>query len=145
MSSASSSVSSVADNEFNWEVSEIIAERTSVTGENEVLVIWKSSWIPVSQLHEAGPVVRRWAQVPKWRSTVPHGMELQLPAESGSHLGKDMAFMAAAKAREKAQHQAVTSLIQKFTHKKSRPSIRDSISSHGHQSATTSNLAAPAP
>lgn len=84
-----------------WDVQEILAERTTRTGENEVLVVWKTSWIPVTKLHENGPVIRRWNEARKWSScaTCEHAaMQLSLPVEPGSRLAGDLATFAALRA-----------------------------------------------
>ena len=42
-----------------WEVSEILAERKTLTGVTELLVTWKSSWVTIDQVAE-GPVKEAW-------------------------------------------------------------------------------------
>ena len=84
-----------------WEVQEILAERTTRTGENEMLVVWKTSWIPVSNLHANGPVIRRWNEERKWSSCATcenAAMQVSLPVEPGSRMAGDLATFAALRA-----------------------------------------------
>lgn len=64
MSSGRSSAdvkSSSADSATNWEVIDILAERTTSAGIRELLVVWKPEWIAKSQIDRSGPVMKRWA------------------------------------------------------------------------------------
>ena len=84
-----------------WEVQEILAERTTRTGENEMLVVWKTSWIPVSNLHANGPVIRHWNEARKWSSCATcenAAMQVSLPVEPGSRMAGDLATFAALRA-----------------------------------------------
>lgn len=91
-----SSVSSESDSsDYQWEISEILAERTSVRGENEVLVVWKTCWIGKSHLKSNGPVEMAWKATRKWQSPNSNGIVVRLAAETGSNLSKDMAHIAA--------------------------------------------------
>jgi hypothetical protein len=70
-----------------WDVAEILAQRTSVTGDNELLVVWKSSWIPISNMQADGPVMRMFRNAPKCKfSSISGGMRLFLPMETGTVL-----------------------------------------------------------
>ena len=96
------SVSSESDSsDYQWEISEILAERTSVRGENEVLVVWKSCWIGKSQLKSHGPVELAWKAARKWQSPNSNGIVVRFAAETGSNLSKDMAHIAAAAAENR--------------------------------------------
>ena len=80
-----------------WDVHEILAMRTSITGENELLVVWKPTWIPVSCVQMDGPVIRRFEQFPKLMFTAHQddGMKVVLPVEPGTTLQTDCARIAA--------------------------------------------------
>ena len=80
-----------------WDVAEILAERTSVSGENELLVVWKPCWIPISNMHSDGPVMRTFRDAPKWKFNSAAGaMRLILPVEPGTVLADDCAAIVAA-------------------------------------------------
>jgi len=104
ISSTSSSQASSDNDNAQWEVSEILAERTTVTNVNEVLVVWKTSWIPVSQLDRHGPVFASWRSAHKWRSyrLRPSDIQVSLPCEHGSRLAADLLFLHRARSRELA-------------------------------------------
>lgn len=82
----SSSVSSQSP-DAHWVVQDILAERTSVTGDNEALVVWKASWIPISNLND-GPVLRAWRLTPMW-TTSAMTMQVMLAVEPGTQLAED--------------------------------------------------------
>lgn len=67
MTSANSSDSD--PDAYNWEVLDILAERT-VNGDREVLVIWKPTWIAVNQLDPDGPVYQAWHGTPKMTKAI---------------------------------------------------------------------------
>jgi hypothetical protein len=100
-SSVSSSVSSQMP-EQHWVVQDILAERTSVSGPNEVLVVWKASWIPVTNMDQQGPVWQEWRRSPKWSSSAMR-MQVMLAMEPGSQLDHDCERASAA-----AQHRPLT-------------------------------------
>jgi hypothetical protein len=54
-----------------WDVQDILAERTSVTGDDELLVVWKPSWVAVSNV-KPGPELRRFRSLPKWLGATHH-------------------------------------------------------------------------
>ena len=85
-----------------WDVAEILAERTSLSGENELLVVWKHSWIPISNMHSDGPVMRKFRGTPKWKFNSALGMRLILPVEPGTVLADDCAAIVAAADAERA-------------------------------------------
>jgi hypothetical protein len=78
-----------------WDVADILAERTSVSGENEVLVVWKPSWIPISNLSD-GPVLEQYSDSYKWKFSSAFGaMRLFLPVAPGTALAEDCASIRA--------------------------------------------------
>jgi hypothetical protein len=91
---ASAASDSSSDGEM-WDVAEILAERTSVSGENEVLVLWKPSWIPKSNLSE-GPILELYSDSYKWKfSSASGAMRLFLPVAPGTALAEDCASIRA--------------------------------------------------
>jgi hypothetical protein len=86
-----------------WDVQDILAERTSINGENELLVVWKPSWIPISNMAD-GPVMQRFKATPQWTYSSAKGqMRLKLPVEVGTDFADDCSAVLAAAA---AQHGA---------------------------------------
>ena len=101
--SASSSPSPCSNDGFIWDVQEILAERTSVSGENEVLVVWKTSWIPVSNLIADGPVLQQFQSTPKIAfSTCRGSMSVYVPVEPGTQLQADFVEIARRRAAAEA-------------------------------------------
>jgi hypothetical protein len=75
-----------------WEVHAILAERT--TGSvNEVLVVWKPDWIPITNVPD-GPVLRQHRDARKCTFISSVGKVI-LPVEPDSSLEKDMVAAAA--------------------------------------------------
>jgi hypothetical protein len=75
-----------------WDVQDILAERTTVAGRKELLVLWKPSWIPLSDVLPDCPVMRRF----RWKPTLNFVSEsgcfrIKLPVEPGSTLAQDFA------------------------------------------------------
>ena len=58
--------SSSSDSGQLWDVQEILAERTSISGDNELLVVWKTGWVPKNNV-KPGPVLQRFRAAPKFR------------------------------------------------------------------------------
>jgi hypothetical protein len=77
----------VSDAAENWEVQDILAERQTLSGETEVLVDWKCTWVPIS-LVKIGPVLIKWRQTNKFR-TGHEAMDVALPVVRGTQLHKD--------------------------------------------------------
>ena len=100
---ASPTPSSTTDDGFIWEVLEIIAERTSITsGGNDILVVWKSSWMPLPWVIADSPAWRRWNASRKWQSSEACDnavMQVTLPVEDGSVMAADLAEGYAVNAR----------------------------------------------
>ena len=87
-----------------WEVQDILAARTSTTGDDEVLVVWKPSWTPVSCVKD-GPGIRRFSTAIKWKFTsAVSGMRVILPVEPGTQLAEDHAVMQQMALAAKLQH-----------------------------------------
>ena len=82
----------------------ILAARTSATGDDEVLVVWKPSWTPVSCVKD-GPGIRRFTTAIKWTFTsAVSGMRVILPVEPGTQLAEDHAVMQQMAHAAKLQH-----------------------------------------
>jgi hypothetical protein len=105
-SAASSELPSATQHESppEWEVQDILAARTSTTGDDEVLVVWKPSWTPVSCVKD-GPGIRRYSTATKWKFTsAVSGMRVILPVEPGTQLAEDHAVMQQMANAAKLQH-----------------------------------------
>jgi hypothetical protein len=77
-----------------WDVQDILLERTSLTGENEVLVVWKPEWIPVSNVQPNGAAMRRFRATPSWPFTSRScGMRILLPVEPNTTRAVDQSVM----------------------------------------------------
>jgi hypothetical protein len=77
-----------------WDVQDILLERTSVTGENEVLVVWKPEWIPVGNVQPNGAAMRRFRATPSWSFTSrSSGMRVLLPVEPNTTRAVDHSVM----------------------------------------------------
>lgn len=87
-----------------WDVHDILAERTSVTGDDELLVVWKPSWVAVSNV-KPGPVLRRYRSLRKWKFTSSAcGMRTILPVEPETTVAVDHAVMREIVKASKAEH-----------------------------------------
>ncbi len=83
-----------------WDVQDILAERTSLTGENEVLVVWKPSWEPISNVRADGPAMTRFRATAMWKFTSrASGACVLLPVERNTMLAVDRAV-----AKQTAKH-----------------------------------------
>ena len=88
--SPSASISSDNTDGNLWDVAEILAERTTVTGDLELLVVWKCSWIPKSNMMADGPVLRRFEEERKCTFTAGKDrMRIKMPVQPGSTLAAD--------------------------------------------------------
>jgi hypothetical protein len=75
---------------FNtWTVQDIIAERKSLNGDRELLVVWKASWIPKENM-EDGPVWRSFRDAQRCQFSCAAG-SIIVPVEAGSSLAGDIA------------------------------------------------------
>ena len=63
MSSSGASETSDCSDQCQWEVLDILAQRTTAKGDAEFLVMWKPTWTLKSQLAK-GPVVEQWMKTP---------------------------------------------------------------------------------
>jgi hypothetical protein len=69
---------------------EILAERTSITGANEYLVVYKTAWVPVHSFTDDFSVVRRFKESVKMKFASGSGaMSIKLPVEPGTVLARD--------------------------------------------------------
>ena len=132
----SSSDSSQSD-EQHWVVQDILAERTSVSGDNEVFVVWKASWIPVTNLQQTGAVLAAWRRTPKWISAAMQ-MRVMLAMEPGSQLEQDCERATAA-----AQHKPLRR--RKQPHRPAAPGTKRSctvnVEDRGQQQQPSSSAA----
>ena len=88
--SPSASTSSVESDGHLWDVAEILAERTTVSGDLELLVVWKTSWIPKANMIADGPVLRRFEAERKCSFTAgKNAMRITLPVQPGTSLAAD--------------------------------------------------------
>ena len=89
-SSPSASTSSVDSDGHLWDVAEILAERTTISGDLELLGVWKTSWIPEANMIADGPVLRRFKAERKCTFTAgKNAMRITLPVQPGSSLAAD--------------------------------------------------------
>ena len=93
-----------AEEGYIWDVQEILAERPSIsTDENEVLVVWKTAWIQKRCLIADCPAMRRWNEAAKWASCEDccgqASLQVVLPVEPGSQMATDLAEARASLAR----------------------------------------------
>jgi len=93
---ASDCGSEASDQSPLWDVQEILAERSSATGANEVLVVWKTCWIPLANV-QAGYVKEAWEQTRKWTASS-MTMQVMLAVEPNSQLEKDIKYTETARA-----------------------------------------------
>ena len=76
------------------EVQDILAERTSTTlGCSEVLVVWKPTWIPITNVQD-GPILRKFRAATKCYFLSAAG-KLNLPVEPDTALADDIDAVAA--------------------------------------------------
>ncbi len=88
--------SAASDQTPLWDVQEILAERSSATGANEVLVVWKPCWIPMANVQE-GYVKEAWEQTRKWTASA-MTMQVMLAVEPDSQLERDIKYVEKARA-----------------------------------------------
>ena len=86
--SSPSTIQADGSEEFLWDVQEILAERTSISGENEFLVVWKTSWVPVSNMMQDGAEMHRFRDAPKCEFVSPAGT-LHVECQPGTTLASD--------------------------------------------------------
>jgi hypothetical protein len=98
--SACTSSTSSSDDEGGWEVLEILAERTTTSGENEFLVVWKPTWHPGSKIDNDGPAMisfKRSTKISYSHSTSTY-MRVILPVEARTRTEQDYTVLQAAAA-----------------------------------------------
>jgi hypothetical protein len=81
--------SSTSEREPLWDVQEILAERNSISGENEFLVVWKTCWVPKQNV-KPGPVLQRYRAAPKFKFISEAG-DINWAVEPDTQLAKDVA------------------------------------------------------
>jgi hypothetical protein len=72
-----------------WDVQEILAERTSISGDNELLVVWKTGWVPKDNV-KPGPELERFRSATKFRFDSAAG-DIYWAVEPGTQLAHDVA------------------------------------------------------
>jgi len=116
---ASPAASSSTNDGFVLEVQAILAERTTVEGENEFLVALRPTWIPSSSMQASSAVIARYDAAPKWSFSSPQGgLQLYVPVERGTAIAADRATIAArVAAAEAAQRDAASAGIDRTPRK----------------------------
>jgi hypothetical protein len=72
---------------------DIMAERTSISGENELLVMWKPSWVPLSHVAE-GDILDRFKSEDKMKYVhSSSNMRVMIPVEPGTTLAADCSIV----------------------------------------------------
>jgi hypothetical protein len=69
-----------------WEVQDILAQRLTLSGEIEYLVVWRSTWT-AADLVKDGPVLRHWHEAAKFKTG--GSMAITLPVVRGTQLFSD--------------------------------------------------------
>ena len=69
-----------------WEVQDILAQRVTLSGEIEYLVVWRSTW-SAADLVKDGPVLRNWPATAKFKTS--GTMAITLPVVRGTSLYSD--------------------------------------------------------
>ena len=83
----SMSESSLSDDSSSvWEVQDILAQRITLSGEIEYLVVWRSTWTAADLVRD-GPVLRSWHAASKFKSG--GAMAVTLPVVRGTSLYSD--------------------------------------------------------
>ena len=111
--SACTSSTSSSDDEGGWEVLEILAERTTTSGENEFLVVWKPTWHPGSKIENDGPAMisfKRSTKISYSHSTSKH-LRVFLPVEARTRFEQDYTAVqaeaaASAQRKQRSRHPA---------------------------------------
>jgi hypothetical protein len=91
-SSSKSSESPTPREPYLRDVQEILAHRTSVTGEVEVLVVMKTDWVPISAIFADCPAMQRFQERPVELKTDPETMSIKLPVQPGSAFARNFAM-----------------------------------------------------
>ncbi len=85
-SESSTSQSSAA---YLWDVSEILAERTTLSGDIELLIVFKTQWVPKGHLFDDCPAMQRYNQAGKYTFVSAAGAVTVL-VPPGSSLAQDV-------------------------------------------------------
>jgi hypothetical protein len=102
-----------------WSAAEILAERGSLSGEVQLLVVWKPEWVPVSAVHD-GCVRDAWLNARMWTAHQSSGdkqIHVSLPIEPHSAFARDVAIMEASDASDRVLADRRASLSQEGTRK----------------------------
>ncbi len=98
--------SAVPQSIMEWEVQDILAARTSATGDDEMLVVWKPSWTPVGNIKD-GPALRSFKNATKFKFTSDvSGMRVILPVVEDTTLADDYDLMRRMTAAAKSQRRS---------------------------------------
>lgn len=82
-----------------WEVQDILAQRLTLSGEIEYLVVWRSSWT-AAHLVKDGPILRHWLAVSKFKTS--GAMAVSLPVVRGTQLYSDCRRIAIQRAAQRS-------------------------------------------
>ena len=122
----STSPSSSPSASYFWDVQEILAERTTFSGDHELLVVWKTSWIPKSNMLADGPVMRRFVEASKvlFRNGVVRDMRIIMPVRPGSVFDDDCTEIAwrDKENRQDVEERRVKPMFESATADRTRPS-----------------------
>ncbi len=98
ITSSNNSISSA--DEMLWDVQEILAERNSISGGNELLVVWKTCWVPKVNV-KSGPVLQRFRASPKFKFVSAAG-DINWAVEPDTQLAFDVAQVHASQRERRA-------------------------------------------
>jgi hypothetical protein len=75
-----------------WDVSEVLAQRTTLSGDIEFLIAFKASWVPKEQLFDDCPALQRYNQADKAGkyTFVSAAGALMVPIPPGTSLAHDV-------------------------------------------------------
>ena len=108
-----------------WDVQEILAERTSITGDNELLVVWKTCWVPHSNV-KSGPELDRFRAASKFKFVSAAG-DIDWAVEPDTQLARDVVKVQFRKARmataNQQYHDANTRALASDDHRTPREQL----------------------
>jgi hypothetical protein len=91
-SSASPASTTTSSDGTLWDIQDVIAQRSTIDGRTELLVAFKPTWIPFSDMHSDCPVMRKFKDTIKMVFVCESGTScIELPVEPGSALAQDFA------------------------------------------------------
>jgi hypothetical protein len=111
------STSSSRPDGLEWEVQDILAERTSILSGKELLVVWKTSWVPKDTVQINGPIMTHFRSAPKTTFVSAAG-NISWVVEPGTQLARDVAHVCAvaATARDKTPRKQLDSDAKRCRH-----------------------------